>query len=100
MHSSDLVRMANQIADYFGTYPKNEAIDGIAKHIHAFWDPRMRNELKAHMDTGGDGLSPLLSEAMAIYFKGPLAPKPAKVTSQCKQPKGAEPSIAPGGGDG
>ncbi|MBX9682424.1 MAG: formate dehydrogenase subunit delta [Hyphomicrobium sp.] len=100
MHASDLVRMANQIAEYFGTYPKCESIDGIAKHIHAFWDPRMRDELKAHMDAGGAGLSPLLSEALTIYFKGPLAPKPAKVSSHSKTPKGAEPSLAPGGGDG
>ncbi|MFN0219633.1 MAG: formate dehydrogenase subunit delta [Hyphomicrobium sp.] len=100
MHSSDLVRMANQITDFFSAYSKTEALDGISKHIHAFWDPRMRNALKAHIDAGGEGLSPLFSESMAIYFKGPLAPKPAKVTSQVKNPKGAQPSIAPGGGDG
>ncbi len=30
----------------------------------------MRNALKAHIDKGGDGLSPLFLEAMADYFKG------------------------------
>jgi formate dehydrogenase subunit delta len=77
MQSSDLVRMANQIAAYFEPYPKAEALDGIAKHIHAFWDPRMRNALKAHIDKGGDGLSPLFLEAAAEYFKGPKSPPKA-----------------------
>jgi formate dehydrogenase subunit delta len=97
MQSSDLVRMANQITDYFGVYPKSEALDGIAKHIHASWEPRMRNALKAHIDKGGEGLSPLFLEAMAEYFKGPAGKSkvnPAKVA-----PKGAEPSFADGGGD-
>ena len=74
MHNSDLVRMANQIAAYFNPYPKSEAIDGIAKHVHLFWDPRMRNQLKAFIDQGGEGLSPLFLEAAADYFKGPKTP--------------------------
>ncbi len=57
MKSADLVRMANQITDYFELYPKPEAVDGIAKHIHNMWEPRMRNELKAILDEGGDGLN-------------------------------------------
>lgn len=75
MQASDLVRMANQIAAYYAPYPKGEAIDGIAKHVHLFWDPRMRNALKAHIDAGGDGLSPLFLEAAQDYFKGPKTPK-------------------------
>ena len=46
MNSADLVRMANQITDFFEVYPKSEALDGIAKHIHNMWEPRMRNELR------------------------------------------------------
>jgi formate dehydrogenase subunit delta len=99
MQANDLVRMANQIADYFSTYPKSEAIDGISKHVHAFWDPRMRNELKAHIDKGGEGLSPLFLAAAAEYFKGPKGPGAPKVTSK-REPLGAAPSTAPGGGDG
>jgi formate dehydrogenase subunit delta len=74
MQSSELARMANQIADYWSVYPKAEAIDGIAKHIHASWEPRMRNAMKEHIDKGGQGLSPLFLEAMADYFKGPKSP--------------------------
>jgi formate dehydrogenase subunit delta len=97
MKSSDLVRMANQITDYFSLYPKTEALDGIAKHIHASWEPRMRNALKAHIDQGGEGLSPLFLDAMAEYFKGPKGS--AKVNPAKVAPKGASPSFADGGGD-
>jgi formate dehydrogenase subunit delta len=99
MQSSDIVRMANQITAYFATYPKSEAMDGIAKHVHAFWDPRMRNQLKTYLDAGGDGLDPLFVEATRDYFKGPKHPNAPNVKSP-KEPKGAAPSIAPGGGDG
>ena len=74
MQATDLVRMANQIADFFRPYSKAEAIDGIGKHIHLFWDPRMRNELKAHLDKGGADLSPLFIEAAQDYYKGPKSP--------------------------
>jgi formate dehydrogenase subunit delta len=55
----ELVRMTNQIADFFSAYPETEAIAGIAKHIRDFWDPRMRAKLKQHIATGGTGLTPL-----------------------------------------
>lgn len=71
MQSADLVRMANQIAAYWEPYPKPDALDGISRHLMNFWDPRMRNELKALLDQGGEGLSPLFAEAAAIYFAGP-----------------------------
>ena len=96
MESADLVRMANQIADYFSVYPPAEAIDGIAKHIHASWEPRMRNALKAHIDKGGDGLSPLFLEAMADYFKGPKSPALRTAGKETAPNKGAVPSTTRG----
>ena len=74
MENADLVRMANQITAFFAPYPKAEALDGIAKHIHAFWDPRMRNQLKTLVDARGPGLDPRFLEAAAIYFAGPKSP--------------------------
>ena len=71
MKSADLIRMANQITDFFEVYPKSEALDGIAKHIHNSWEPRMRNGMKAIIEAGGEGLKPLFIEAMRDYFKGP-----------------------------
>lgn len=101
MHIKDLVRMANQITDFFAIYPKNEALDGIAKHIHASWEPRMRNALKAHIESGGAGLNPLFLEAMVDYYKGPGIPNARRVhPTRSASPTGAEPSFADGGGDG
>ncbi len=101
MNSADLVRMANQITDFFEVYPKPEALDGIAKHIHNMWEPRMRNELKAIIEAGGEGLKPLCLEAMRDYFKGPKSDgRRATVNPREQAPKGAAPSFASGGGDG
>jgi len=101
MDTRDVVRMANQITDFFAVYPKAEALDGIAKHIHATWEPRLRNALKAHIDTGGEGLKPLCMEAMVGYFKGGKSPNARRVDpTRSDAPKGAEPSFALGGGDG
>ena len=65
MENCELIRMANQIAAFFEAYPRAEAIDGIAKHIKSFWDPRMRKRLDAHIGAGGEGLSPLVIAALA-----------------------------------
>ncbi|MFS4436825.1 formate dehydrogenase subunit delta [Paracoccaceae bacterium GXU_MW_L88] len=59
MKPDHLVTMANQIADFFAAYPETEAVDGVAGHIEKFWDPRMRAAMAAHLDAGGDGLTPL-----------------------------------------
>jgi formate dehydrogenase subunit delta len=80
MDVRDIVRMANQITDFFAVYPKQEALDGIAKHIHATWEPRLRDALKAHIDTGGAGLNPLCIESMRGYFKARKARTPDALT--------------------
>lgn len=59
-----LVRMANQIADFFQSYPEAEGIEGVATHIKKFWDPRMRRGIFAHLDQGGAGLKPLALAAL------------------------------------
>jgi formate dehydrogenase subunit delta len=59
MSTNDIVRMANQIAEFFSSYPEEEALTGASQHIIDFWDPRMRSELEAHLAAGGAGLSPL-----------------------------------------
>jgi formate dehydrogenase subunit delta len=85
MKTADLVRMANQIAGFWAVYPKAEALDSIAKHIHNSWEPRMRDALKAHIDKGGEGLSPLFLESMGEYFKGPK--RPATAAAPAKEPR-------------
>jgi formate dehydrogenase subunit delta len=67
-----LVYMANQIASFFQSQPKDEAAAGVAKHINDFWDPRMRRRLRELLDAGGEGLSPLaLSAADHIRWPEP-----------------------------
>lgn len=64
MNNDRLVSMANQIADFFQSYPEAEAVDGIATHIKKFWDPRMRRGIFAHLAAGGAGLKPLTLKAL------------------------------------
>ena len=65
MNDDRLISMANQIADFFQSYPEAEAVEGVATHIQKFWDPRMRRELLAHVDAHGSGrLSPIVAEAL------------------------------------
>ena len=42
MNHEKLVRMANQIADFFKSYPEEQAQAGIRDHIVAYWTPGMR----------------------------------------------------------
>jgi formate dehydrogenase subunit delta len=69
MHIDNLVKMANQIGDFFESMPDRvEAQEGIATHIKKFWEPRMRRELLAHIDsTGGTGLHPAVVTALASH---------------------------------
>jgi len=60
-----LVRMANQIAVFFHSQPEQARVDGVAAHINKFWEPRMRRHLFEHLDNGGAGLEPLVTEAAA-----------------------------------
>jgi formate dehydrogenase subunit delta len=45
MKPDDLVRMANQIAQFFAPYPAPEAVAGVTDHLEKFWTPAMRKEL-------------------------------------------------------
>jgi formate dehydrogenase subunit delta len=63
METRDMVRMANQIAEFFKAYGEAEATEGIAEHINKFWEPRMRRDFLAHMETGGEGFSELVKKA-------------------------------------
>jgi formate dehydrogenase subunit delta len=49
--SENLVRMANDIGNYFRAQPNREdAIAGIANHIKSFWTKRMRTKLFDQME--------------------------------------------------
>ena len=75
-----LVHMANQIAGYFTVMADAEALKGASDHLRAFWTPKMRREIVAWLDNGGEGLNPLA----------------AKVVSELKRESAIESEIATG----
>lgn len=66
MNINNLVKMANQIGQYFETQSDREAaLNDIAHHLSHFWDPRMRQQLMLHIEQSTDnGLSDILKEAL------------------------------------
>lgn len=66
MNENKLITMANQIGEFFESMPdRAEAITGIVNHIRTTWDPRMRQGLKHHIETCGDGeLHRIVKEAL------------------------------------
>jgi formate dehydrogenase subunit delta len=69
MEIRHLVEMANQIGAFYRSFPNHaEGLKGTAMHIRRSWEPRMRRALLAHIDsTGGEGLDPIVLEAIAAY---------------------------------
>ena len=55
--------MGHDIARQFAHLPEAEAVDAIARHVETFWDPRMRDRLRALVATDADTLDPRLVAA-------------------------------------
>ena len=64
MQPDKLVYMANQIGKFFAHQPEDKAVAAIADHLAKFWDPRMRAAILAHLGEGGEGLDPLVRQAV------------------------------------
>ena len=64
MSPDRLIYMANQIGKFFQSQGHDKAVPGIADHIKKFWDPRMREAIVAHLDSGGRGLDPSVRQAI------------------------------------
>lgn len=76
-----LVEMANQIGQFHRSFPNHaEALKGTAMHIRRSWDPRMRRALLEHIAAGGEGLEPIVLEAVAAYV--------TELTPKAKAPSG------------
>jgi len=65
-----LVKMANEIGDFFGAQRGADRSAGVVEHITKFWDPRMRANIIAHLEHGGEGLSPIALEAVKRIAEG------------------------------
>lgn len=59
-----LVRMANQIADFYAAMPEREATAGAAAHLSLYWTPKMIREIIAFADQGHPGLNPIAARAV------------------------------------
>ena len=70
MSTEKLVRMANQIASFFRSYPEDQALKGIHDHLVAFWTPNMRRTLLASANQDSEKLDPLVSKAMLEHQTG------------------------------
>ncbi len=64
MEPEHMVHMANQIAQFFASYPHDEALAGVTDHFQKFWEPRMRKQIEEYVAQGGRGLHELALEAV------------------------------------
>lgn len=69
MDQDKLVRMANQIAQFFAAEPERKAaVEGVVGHLKRFWEPRMRKEILAKFDRGETaGMHELVVEALTAH---------------------------------
>lgn len=59
-----MVHDANQIALYFASYPREDAIAGVLDHLKKYWERRMKNQIIDYVAHGGAGLHELVVEAV------------------------------------
>jgi formate dehydrogenase subunit delta len=60
------VRLANDVAVHLAHLPFEDAAEAVAAHLRAFWEPRMRTALLAHVAAGGEGLDPIARRAAEV----------------------------------
>lgn len=73
-NSEKIVRMANQIGQFFVSQSQDGAASAIADHMRKFWDPRMRSQIIAHWQAGGEGLLPQAHLAVGLLARETQTP--------------------------
>lgn len=73
MQDDDIVRMANQIAQFFAVYPEEDAVEGIRDHLVKFWPPSMRKDLLV----AANGLLPLETPLHPLVLKAAAHLRPS-----------------------
>ncbi|MEE9332298.1 MAG: formate dehydrogenase subunit delta [Methylophilaceae bacterium] len=70
MKVDKLIKMANQIGDFFEANPDNEsAKKDIAGHLQSFWNSVMIESIVAHVkNKQGEGLHPRVVEAIKQHI--------------------------------
>lgn len=71
MQTEQLIKMANQIGDFYDSYPDdNQAQQDIAGHLNKFWALQMRQQLALHVkETNGEGLQPKVASAIVSHLE-------------------------------
>jgi formate dehydrogenase subunit delta len=67
--SEKLVKMANQIGQFFASQKHIDSVAATAEHLSKFWDPRMRKAICEHVSHGGEGLDPVTLDAVKTLAK-------------------------------
>ncbi|KPH00611.1 formate dehydrogenase [Pseudomonas sp. RIT-PI-q] len=67
MSTANLIKMVNQIAQYFANEPdQQQAVLSVRNHLQMFWTPGMRKELLAwQTEHHGEDLHPLAQAAVS-----------------------------------
>ena len=70
MHTEKLIKMANQIGDFFEAEPnQSQAQKEIAQHLNRFWTRGMRHQIATHVQTEhGAGLHAQVIAAIAQHI--------------------------------
>ena len=71
MDVNNLIRMANQIGEFFESMPdRAQALEDIASHIKRFWEPRMRRAILEGLDQKNtEEFSEIVREAITSHRK-------------------------------
>jgi formate dehydrogenase subunit delta len=69
MDPQHLVAMVNEIAAFFAGEDPEKAADNVANHLRRYWDPRMRNQILAHVSNGGEGLSQVAKAGVELISR-------------------------------
>lgn len=72
MKIENLVGMANQIGDFFKSFPDQaQAKKDIAQHLERFWASSMRDQILAYVnEKNGEGLEPIVRDAIKEHITG------------------------------
>ena len=70
MQTEQLIKMANQVGDFFESYPDQiQAQQDIAQHLNRFWALSMRQQIAAHVkEAEGAGLQAKVISAISTYL--------------------------------
>jgi formate dehydrogenase subunit delta len=82
MQTEHLITMANQIGDFFKSFPdQTQAKKDIAQHMQRYWAGSMCKQLLIHVhEHHGSGLQPIVCEAVSEYLDSPVSSSDTRVS--------------------